>query len=156
MSLCISQIKGSTSPPQTYPRNIWCLCHRWGCGIWFLHICMRWRIWTLTSISCCASWWLKRVDQSWQRPTCGLKWQVLRNFKRKDCCFVTIGIKSERLQRLFTCILELYADLALEYILGKKAFLMTWNGSLVAHLNGFLVLGGGNLNINICSKILMP
>ena len=32
---------------------------------------------------------------------------------------------------------------------------MTWNGSMVGYLNGFLALGGGNLNTNV-SKIPMP
>ena len=38
----------------------------------------------------------------------------------------------------------------------KKAFLMTWNGSVVGNLNGFLASGGGNLNTKYFSKIQMP
>ena len=44
---------------------------------------------------------------------------------------------------------------ATENILGKKAFLMTWNGSMVGYLNGIFAQGGGNLKTNF-SKIQMP
>ena len=37
-----------------------------------------------------------------------------KDFKRKDCCFVTTWIKSEGATKAFFCILDLSADLGLE------------------------------------------
>ena len=58
-----------------------------------------------------------------QRPTCSPKWQVFRSLKERLLLCDNLD-KKQRATKAFSCILDLSVDLALEKILGKKAFLM--------------------------------
>ena len=52
------------------------------------------------------------VDKSWRRPTCAPKWRALRILKEKKRLLLCDNL--DKKGRVFPCILDLFADLALE------------------------------------------